>query len=196
MNYLAHAVLAGDDPDWVIGAFLGDHVRGEQWRDYPAGQAAGIRYHRALDVAFDRHSEVVEARAGFGTARRYAGILIDLGLDHVLARDWADRSGCAEDLTAFAQRCLDLMDREAASLPPSLERFISYARATNQLVAYRTHEGVDLALRGLATRMRRPGPLAEGWEALAPHLPVIEALADSAWVAFQSRAASLREEIA
>src|SRR5699024_8931556 len=94
MNFLAHALLAGDDPDLEVGGILGDFVRGRPDPTLPAGLRRGIALHRAVDAFTDRHPDVAAARRLFDPPwRRYAGIMLDVWFDHCLARDfgrWSD----------------------------------------------------------------------------------------------------------
>ena len=59
MNYLAHLMLAGDQPESVIGAMLGDFVRGRQAEQY----SAGIRLHVRIDSFTDSHPIVAVSKA-------------------------------------------------------------------------------------------------------------------------------------
>ena len=63
MNYLAHLLLAGDQPESVIGAMLGDFVRGRQAEQYSAGIRAGIRLHVRIDSFTDSHLIVAVSKA-------------------------------------------------------------------------------------------------------------------------------------
>ncbi|MEM9304943.1 MAG: ACP phosphodiesterase [Pseudomonadota bacterium] len=195
MNYLAHAVLSGDDPAWILGGFLGDHVRGGRWRDYEPPVAAGILLHRRLDAWFDALPAVAALRPAFGSARRYAGILIDIGLDHVLARRWAAHGPAGTDVSGYAEDCSTLLYEHWDVLPDSLRRFARYDRSTAQLAAYDRPEGIDRALRGIDSRFRRATPLAAGWRVLAPQLERIETLFEETWPAAVEHADGLRQDM-
>ncbi|GIS88192.1 MAG: hypothetical protein CM1200mP18_09020 [Gammaproteobacteria bacterium] len=49
MNYLAHLYLSGDIEDLVIGNFIGDAVRGDQYKRLKPAVQAGVRLHREID---------------------------------------------------------------------------------------------------------------------------------------------------
>jgi len=34
MNYLAHFYLAFDNPEWLLGQFMGDYVKGKKYLEY------------------------------------------------------------------------------------------------------------------------------------------------------------------
>src|SRR6478609_8124795 len=108
MNLLAHALLAGGDDDVRFGSMIGDFVRGAIDPALPDGVRGGIALHRAVDAYTDAHAEVVAARALFEPPyRRYAGILLDVWFDHLLARDWPRHA--AGSLHAFSREVQALL---------------------------------------------------------------------------------------
>ncbi|MDN5863131.1 MAG: ACP phosphodiesterase, partial [Salinisphaera sp.] len=104
MNYLAHLYLAQRTGTSAAGALLGDFVRGRLAGGLPADVETGIRLHRRVDTYTDSHPEVVAARRSFDPPlRRYAGILIDLYFDHILACRWPQWH--PDPLPEFAADC-------------------------------------------------------------------------------------------
>lgn len=159
VNFLAHLVLAGDDDYLRLGAMLGDFVRGRRALvRYPLQLARGIRLHRHIDAHTDALPEVQRLRETFVPPfRRYAGIIIDLGFDHVLARRWA-RYGTGS-LEAFDRDVRDLLDRHGQWVPERLQRFMAYADRRGLFAAYREESEILYSLRGVGRRMSRPNPL-------------------------------------
>ena len=159
MNYLAHAVLSGPDPLWQLGGYLGDHVRGNKWQDYPRPVGLGIILHRKIDSFADRHSATAESRALLGPGyRRYAGIMLDVFNDHFLARRFDQLTGLKLD--AFARHCDELLDQHRAILPDSLRRFARYQKNSDALRRYASRDFLDQVFGGIASRVSKPGPLA------------------------------------
>lgn len=168
MNYLAHALLAGPDPQWVLGSYLGDHVRGSDWRDYSPAVAQGIVLHRNIDVFTDAHPAFVRSRTRLDAPfRRYAGILLDLFFDHFLASDFSRLTG--RDHRLFACTCYATLAMHRHLLPVSLARFAHYQYTHNLLVNYARRDTLARAIEGVSRRMKRPGPLAEGISQLNRH---------------------------
>lgn len=172
MNFLAHLWLTDEARLPLAGAILGDGLRGALPSHMPEPLARSVRLHRRVDVETDRHPLVVAARRRFAPGpRRYAGILIDVLLDHALARDWS-RYG-AEPLPDFAGRAA----REVAAAAPWFEatRFPAPRAAPFEalLLSYREPRGIERAIRRTATRLRRPQGLLEamaGWPEHADRL--------------------------
>ena len=86
LNYLAHIYLASYSDDAMLGALMGDFVKPHAGLDFPAETEAEIITHRKIDCFTDSHPIVLEAKRLFATrSRRYAGILLDVFYDHLLA---------------------------------------------------------------------------------------------------------------
>ena len=169
MNLLAHALLAGDDEDVRFGNVIGDFVRGAIDPSLPAGVREGIALHRLVDTYTDAHAEVVAARALLEPPhRRYAGILLDVWFDHLLARDWSRHA--EGSLRAFSREVQALLLRRAADLPSSMHGFAAYLHRNDLPEAYRERAMIADVLRGLSQRLSRTNPLAHA-------LPAIESRA-------------------
>lgn len=163
MNHLAHALVAVRTGTDIPGNLLGDFVKGRPEDSWEGELLRGIRMHRRVDAFVDEHPAFHRSRARIvPERRRYAGIIVDLAYDHVLARDW-DRWGDG-DLPAFADRVHAELSGAGDLLPERMRRFRDYLIGTDLLVAYATRDGVARALAGMSHRMRRENPLAAGIE--------------------------------
>lgn len=185
MNFLAHLWLADRTRTSLAGSVLGDVVRGSDLSAYPGDIAEGIRLHRTVDAATDRHPLSVELRSHFAAGeRRYAGIVLDLAADHVLAAGWAGYH--AEPLDAFAGRCGAAIEAAGRWFELGGGSALGAAGFAQLLKSYATEAGMERALHRTAARMREPGRLIEAgrdWQAsaqrLAPRLQVLlDALVD------------------
>ena len=159
VNFLAHLQLAGADEDLRMGAMLGDFVRGRAaLTAFTPGVRTGILLHRRIDSYTDALPEIAALRAWFPAEfRRYSGIIIDLGLDHELARNWGRWS--KQTLEAFDGAVREMMDRRAEEVPAELWRFMDYADRRGLFAAYRNREEILYSLRGIGRRLSRPNPL-------------------------------------
>lgn len=165
MNHLAHALLAGDDEALVLGGMLGDFVRGAVPDTLPLRVQHGVRLHRAIDRHTDDHPIVHGLRSGFEPPfRRYAGILIDVWFDHLLARDFARWSETA--LPDFTTRLDGLLRTHADALPPDLQRFAAYMRRNDLPTRYGDRGMIARVYAGIGSRLQRANPLAEAMPAM------------------------------
>lgn len=133
MNYLAHFHLAGHDEGFILGALLGDFIKGPLHGDalktrlnlnaLPRYSTAGIRLHRKIDAAFDAELRSSTFSNAFSKAlgsmpeksRRYAPIAFDLFFDYALSNYWQDYH--SESLHQFSQRILQTLDTHKDELP-------------------------------------------------------------------------------
>ena len=164
MNFLAHALLAGDDDDDRIGGLMGDFVKGLLPAGLPPALASGVALHRAIDSFADRHPAFAASRARISaTRRRVGGVLVDLFYDHLLARDWADYgAGSLDDYTAGLYATLQ---RYRGILPEPAEAVANRMQANDWLASYRDAAAVGRAIDLMAIhRLRRPNALTGGIE--------------------------------
>lgn len=161
MNHLAHALLSGPEEALQLGGWLGDFVRGRIDATLPNGVQRGIALHRAIDTFTDTHVDIRRARGLFEPPyRRYAGILVDIWFDHLLARDF--RRWSATPLQPFGEASQQLLTDNHALLPESLRRFNRYMHARNLPAAYADREMISEVLAGVSARFKRENPLAQG----------------------------------
>lgn len=178
MNHLAHALVSGTDEDIVLGSMLGDFVRGRIDTTLPIGVQQGIALHRAVDGFTDRHPIVVAARGLFQPPyRRYAGIILDVWLDHLLARDFARWS--QQPLYDYSVALRATLQRNADSLPPALIRFLRYMQANDLPLSYRDEARIAKVLTGIGTRLTRANPLAQSMEEIERLKPELQIAFDT-----------------
>lgn len=172
MNYLAHAWLWPDDEQTLAGSLFGDFIHGPIAPDLPVKLAAAIALHRRIDRATDQHPQVIALREQMPPRfRRYAGIILDMAFDHVLARDFARWSN--EPLADFAQRVYDALLRYRDLVPVQRQHRIRYLVQHRLLETYRHQDGVIAALQGLSGRLSKANPLGESGPVLLALLPQI-----------------------
>jgi acyl carrier protein phosphodiesterase len=169
VNHLAHVWLAGDDPAMTVGAIVADYSRGAPDPRWSRGVRDGVRLHRRIDAWTDTHALQAQARALFEAPfRRYAGIVLDVWFDHLLAVDFENLTG--ESLRAFCDRAYaTLLAGDAPELPAAHRVFITRLARYDGLYAYRERDHLDAVYTRIGERLARSNPLASA-------LPVVEAL--------------------
>jgi acyl carrier protein phosphodiesterase len=160
VNFLAHLHLSEGTPASMLGGVLADFVKPAQVAALPDDVRAGIELHRRIDGFTDRHPIVQQSIGRISRAAGwFAGIVIDVYYDHLLARDWPRYSD--EPLRDFADRAYAALGR----IPPRMEgeapEFVRRFIADDRLARYATREGIAETLGRLSDRIalripRRP----------------------------------------
>lgn len=175
MNHLAHVWLAGEDPEAIVGAVLGDFWRGPPDPSWSPRLAAGVQLHRRIDRLTDAHPAVVDARGLFDPPlRRYAGVLLDVWFDHRLAATW-ERWEPAP-LPEFAARIDATLATAPATLPDDFHRYRRRMAEIGGWAAYRQRPHVDRVLARLGHGSRFAHPLADAGAALDARGEALEAV--------------------
>lgn len=180
MNYLAHFHLAtcarqGDAAQGlIIGALLGDFVKGPLRNGWPTDWEAGIALHRRVDALTDSHPEVSALLRTLPPAyRRYGGIMLDVCFDYCLARHWRNFHGAP--LPDFAQQVYATLSLHDAQFPPAARKQAQRLQQYNVLVNMANWHTVDNVLSRIGQRLTRANPLDSSATLLQERLADIEA---------------------
>ncbi len=158
MNFLAHIFLAQHSEQAMIGALLGDFVKANVSGQYPVEVEAEILLHRKVDVFTDSHPIVKDAIQSFADGRRrYAGIVLDVFYDHLLAKNWSRYSGVPLD--TFVRRFYDGLLNHEELLPPKLKEVLPRMVSQDWLGSYQHFSGVEVAIDRTSQRLSRNGDL-------------------------------------
>ncbi len=172
MNYLAHCCLVPDTPGALAGSVLGDIVHGRDLSAWPDDVARAIRLHRLVDSYTDHHPVIVRCRENLQPPyRRYAGILLDVVFDHLLARTFEQWE--ARPLRPFADQVYAALRTVSGRLDADAQARLGFIMGHDLLAAYRHWSTVERGLRGIAGRLSRDNPLPQAAAVLAPQLPAL-----------------------
>lgn len=161
MNFLAHVFISNATDGEIVGALLGDFVKGRAKDEYPDEVRRGIELHRAVDSYTDSHELTADSRLLFSTERRrVSGILIDVVNDHFLARNWESFSN--QSLDEFAAQVYTACDRYRDLLPERFQKMFPYMRQENWLASYRELSWIELTLSRMEQRRNGRILLAAG----------------------------------
>jgi len=173
VNWLAHLRLAPTvpaDPLVRLGTLAGDFIQGIDLDRLDPSLLRGIHHHRRVDHFVDHHPLVAQSRARLAPPfRRFAGVLVDVYYDHLLANAW-QRYGTDEPLQDFVASVYRDLQQYVALLPPALQAVIPRLQQENWLVSYAHLDGIDAILARMQRRLRRDNPLGRGGEPLRDHL--------------------------
>lgn len=159
MNYLAHAFLSFGDAEILTGNMIGDHVKGKLILDkFPERIRKGIMLHRKIDGFTDAHPATQRAKVWFrNDYGLYSGAIMDTIFDHFLAGD-AKHFSSEATLLAFTQKTYSQMEQNSAYFPETFAAYFPNMQQYNWLYGYRTMQGVQRSLQGLARRAAHMPP--------------------------------------
>lgn len=161
MNFLAHAVLAERTPALMVGGVIGDWIKGILPGCLPSDLARGVALHRAIDGFVDTHPAFRCSCSRISPERRrYAGVLVDIFYDHVLARDW-NRFHSAL-LPIYCQSVYRQINARLDELPESARFAMRLMAQEDWLQSYAELDGIADVLNRMSRRARRSNPLVGG----------------------------------
>jgi acyl carrier protein phosphodiesterase len=161
LNFLAHALLAGEHPALIVGGVIGDWIKGPLPGTLPDDLAKGVALHRAIDTFAEAQPAFCRSRARISAdRRRYAGVLVDVIYDHLLARNWAAIHH--RPLDEYCGQVYSLIEGRLNDLPVSSHPALKMMAKEDWLTSYAQIEGVADVLARMSRRARQPNPLANG----------------------------------
>jgi len=168
MNYLAHAFLSNNNTDLLIGNFIADHLRGNDFKNYKPGIIDGIYLHRRIDSFTDAHESFkASKRLFYNGFEKYSGILIDIYFDHLLAKNFSSYSNTP--LKEFCDNVYKIYTQNKNILPKSSSNFLDYVLQNNIYYEYSSIQGIERVLFHLSYRIKHNVMLNESVSLFKEH---------------------------
>jgi acyl carrier protein phosphodiesterase len=151
--YLSHVHNTASSPEVLVGNFIGDFIRGNNFEGMTAEVIRGIKLHRKIDTFTDTH--FVARRSAsllkpyFG---RYSPAIMDVLYDHILAQEWERFSSIT--LQTFAEQIYHICTIFRHQMPEQVQGFLPHMIEHNWLVNYRTRYGIERSLMNLSRRAK------------------------------------------
>lgn len=175
MNFLAHLRLGPDDPQHALGGLLGDFIKGPvNAIALPESVRRGIWLHRSIDAFTDQHPLVLRSKTRVtDKRRRYAGIMVDMFYDHLLARHWTRFAD--QPLPTFTTRMYHAVLSQQALIPEQARPVLLRMAREDWLGSYAKLPNMHLALNNMARRLRPGNSLPGAADELEQHYQGFEA---------------------
>lgn len=137
----------------MIGNFIADHIRGNNYEGFSKEIQQGIFLHREIDTFTDAHPIVRKSKRRLHERyRHYDGVIVDIFYDYFLAKNWANYSEIP--LKIYTQSVYDLFDKIKKDLPIKSQQFIKYMIEYDILYNYKFEEGIAKVLNGMNNRTK------------------------------------------
>lgn len=180
LNFLAHALLSGDDALVLTGNMVADHVRGNAIDALPQAMRLGVNLHREIDAFTDAHPIVREtSRKLVSDFGKYAPVVLDIYLDHFLAIGWA-RHGKG-DLTTFSQQVYRTLLINYRLLPARSRRILPWMVAQNWLAGYANLRDLQRVFNGMNRRASFVSGMDRAVDVLMVYYADVEATFNLFW---------------
>ncbi|MEO9572063.1 MAG: acyl carrier protein phosphodiesterase [Polaribacter sp.] len=153
MNFLAHLYLSQNNTNIMIGNFIADHIRGNNYKEFSKEIQQGIFLHREIDTYTDAHPIVRKSKRRLHERYgHYDGVIIDIFYDYFLAKNWHSYSEIPLDI--YTKKVYSLFNEKSPILPIKSQQFISYMIEYNILYNYQFKEGIQKVLNGMNNRTK------------------------------------------
>jgi acyl carrier protein phosphodiesterase len=155
MNYLAHACLSFGKPAYLVGNFLGDFVKNKDLEQLTPEVVLGVKLHRTIDVFTDTHPLMREAnRLLYPAHSKYAGILMDIFCDYLLAKTWD--TFYQEPLRGYIDHAYSTYNKHKHLMTNGVGERMQAMVADDWLWQYRGIPGIEKTLYFLSRRVSKP----------------------------------------
>jgi acyl carrier protein phosphodiesterase len=168
MNYLAHAVLSFENAPVMVGQFIADDVKGNQWMRYDAEIQRGILLHRFIDDFTDHHAAVLLLKSRlYPSLGKFAGVALDVLFDHCLSLRWESHfqnernESIAGIYSTLSSNRVHLSEKRQYILDKMLEH--------DWMNMYAGTQGTAEILLQMSKRIPLVNPLHRAWEAFELH---------------------------
>ena len=153
MNFLAHLYLSKNNPNIMIGNFIADHIRGNNYESFSKEIQQGIFLHREIDTFTDSHALVRKSKRRLNKRYgHYGGVIVDIFYDYFLAKNWSKYSEIPFDV--FTDGVNKMLSEVSDHLPTKSQEFIKYMIAYNLLFNYQFEDGIEKVLTGMNHRTK------------------------------------------
>lgn len=165
LNFLAHALLSGNNNEILLGNFVADSVKGKMLENYGTAFRQGVKLHRAIDHFTDTHPLVIACNQLVQPHfRKFSGVVTDIYFDHFLARHWNKYS--SRPLSEFVTEVYDLLNKNFDRLPPRSQRIIPWMVELNWLEGYADFLMLERVFQGMSNRTKFESGMAKAVEVL------------------------------
>ncbi len=135
----------------MVGNFIADHIKGNNYMDFSEEIQQGIFLHRAIDTFTDAHKTVRKSKRRLHKRyKHYDGVIIDIFYDYFLAKNWHLYSEIP--LKIFTSSVYHLFNNLKETLPLKSQEFINYMISYDILYNYKNKSGIEKVLKGVNNR--------------------------------------------
>ena len=154
MNFLAHFHLGKSTDEDILGNFIGDFVKGSDYKQYNHKVQRGILMHRCIDSFTDSNIIVLEAKHKFSHLYgHFTGVVMDVFYDYFLSNNWNTFSETS--LPDFIEHCYDVLNKYQDDMPFSAQVAYRHMIKNDWLNRYNNLIGLQKTFLGINQYVKR-----------------------------------------
>jgi acyl carrier protein phosphodiesterase len=168
MNFLGHLLLTYPHRELTMGNLLGDFLRSSEKKMLSEGLQHGIAIHHEIDRQTDQHPSVRKLISLLRpTQGKYAPVVVDILMDHVLATGWPEYADTTYQ--EFTQWVYDLVPGFLPSLNAPVAAKLEAMVMHRWIDEYDTSEKLNQVLLRMDKRAKFPSRFIAGITDLKHH---------------------------
>ncbi len=141
MNYLAHIFLSHQNPEIMMGNFLGDLIKNKEYKQLPPSLQKGVELHRKIDVFTDNHEEVMKMIDVLEPwHHKYSPVVVDIFFDYLLFNNWGQYAN--QSTQELANWCYDVIHNYEEFIPERHKEKTRKMIEYNWLISYGDLKGL------------------------------------------------------
>jgi len=173
VNYVAHLLLTYPDIESSMGNLIGDMISNKELHTLPKPIQWGVKIHRAIDHHTDNHSSMLDVvRLLRPQHRKYAPVVADILLDHVLVLNWEEHSNIS--FTNFEDWVYDTILTHIDVTPTSIHKRLTGMAEHRWLKQYSSLAGLQHVLDRMDKRARFPSDFGSAIRDFQQHQVAME----------------------
>lgn len=158
MNYLAHIALSGNNTDIMIGNFIGDFIKGDEFNKFPRDLRKGMLLHRAIDSFTDSHPLTIQSKRRFYKEYpKVGGIITDILYDYFLCLNWDKFYSMS--LENFITKTYLTLEENKNQFPKEMDGLYQHLIINDWFRRYKTQKGTALSLTQIGNKIKYPKDL-------------------------------------
>ena len=147
----------------MIGNFIGDFIKGDDFKGYPHNLRKGMLLHRAIDSFTDNHPLTIQSKRRFYKAfPKVGGIITDIVYDYFLCQHW--NKFYSVELDEFISNSYQKLEMNKSLFPIEMEYLYNHLTTNDWFQRYKTQEGTALSLTQIGNRMKYKKDLSLAFE--------------------------------
>lgn len=145
--------LSGNDPEIIIGNYMGDFITNAQLKEFSPGIVQGVILHRKIDEFTDKHTVIADFNSRLRkTQSKYAPVVTDILIDYFLTKHWHQWHHAT--LRDFCDNIYSIINDSADIFPEKLKQLAPRMISDDFLLSCNSSQRLEKTLMVLSRRAK------------------------------------------